>query len=139
MKRGHVLSVKKIKALVRKMVEEVNKENITVLDEFLALNFIDHTSQIRGREKIKQEYVKWLKNHPDLHMTIEDIIAEENKVWYLEKDTGIDSSCKKIDTKYITILRIVDGKAGEGCSGYLQETHARCALRKNVAVDSHLD
>jgi len=86
------MSAEKNKALVRKMVEEVNKRDLAVidavLDEFMALDFVDHTSQVRGRENAKQEFVKWLKDYPDLHMTIEDIIAEGDKVWYLEKDTG---------------------------------------------------
>jgi ketosteroid isomerase-like protein len=57
-----------------------------------------------------------------LHMTIEDIIAEGDKVWYLEKDTGTDSSGKKMDATSLNILRIVDGKAVEGWGGYLQKT-----------------
>jgi hypothetical protein len=43
-----------------------------VLDEFIALDFVDHTSQVRGRENAKHELIKWLKNYPDLHMTIEE-------------------------------------------------------------------
>jgi len=120
------VSSEKNKALVRKMVEEVNKRDLTVidavLDEFMAPDFVDHTSQVRGREKAKQEFVKWLKDYPDLHMTIEDIIAEGDKVWYLEKDTGTDSSGKKMDAKSLNILRIVNGKAVEGWGGYLQKT-----------------
>jgi len=116
------VSLEKNKALIRKMVEEVNKRNIAVLDEFMALDFVDHTSQVRSRENAKQELIKWLKNYPDLHMTIEDIIAEGDKVWYLEKDTGTDSSGKKMDVTSLTILRIVNGKAVEGWGGYIQKT-----------------
>ena len=116
------MSAEKNKALVRKMVEEVNKRNLAVIDEFMASDFVDHTSQVRGGENAKQELVKWLKDYPDLHMAIEDIIAEGDKVWYLEKDTGTDSSGKKMDATSLNILRIVDGKAVEGWGGYLQKT-----------------
>jgi predicted SnoaL-like aldol condensation-catalyzing enzyme len=120
------MSIEKNKALVRKMVREVNKRDLAVidavLDEFMAPDFVDHTSQVLGREKAKQEFAKWLKDYPDLHMTIEDIIAEGDKVWYLEKDTGTDSSGKKMDATSLNILRIVDGKAVEGWGGYLQKT-----------------
>jgi predicted SnoaL-like aldol condensation-catalyzing enzyme len=125
-KRGCIMSAEKNKALVRKMVEEVNKRDLAVidavLDEFMALDFVDHTSQVRGRENAKQEFVKWLKDYPDLHMTIEDIIAEGDKVWYLEKDTGTDSSGKKMDATSLNILRIVNGKFVEGWGGYIQKT-----------------
>jgi len=116
------MSLEKNKALIRKMVEEVNKRNLAVLDEFMALDFVDHTSQVRGRENAKQELVKWLKMYPDLHMTIEGIIAEGDKVWYLEKDTWTDSSGKKMDATSLNILRIVNGKAVEGWGGYIHKT-----------------
>jgi len=47
------MSLEKNKALIRKMVEEVNKRNLAVLDEFVASDFVDHTSQVRGRENVK--------------------------------------------------------------------------------------
>jgi predicted SnoaL-like aldol condensation-catalyzing enzyme len=108
------------------MVEAHNTKDLAVinamLDEFMAIDFIDHNSQVRGRENVKQEYVKWLNDYSDLHMTIEDIIAEGDKVWWLEKDTGTDSSGKKMDGKSLNILRIVNGKAVEGWGGYLHKT-----------------
>ena len=126
MGRPYVFRLEENKAIIRKMVEASNKRNLAVInefiDEYIALDFVDHSSQVRGREKAKQEFVKWLKDYPDLHMTIEDIIAEGDKVWYLEKDTGTDSSGKKMDVTSLNILRIVDGKAVEGWGGYLQKT-----------------
>jgi hypothetical protein len=63
-----------------------------------------------------------LKDYPDLHMTIEDIIAEGDKVWFIEKTTGTASSGKKMDATSLNIVRIVNGKAVEGWGGYLQKT-----------------
>ena len=120
------MSLERNKALVRKMVEAFNKKNLAVIDEFIdkfmALDFVDHSTPVRGREKVKKSYKKWLKDFPDLHMTIEDIIAEGDKVWYLEKDTGTASSGKKMDATSINILRIVNGKFVEGWGGYIQKT-----------------
>ena len=120
------MSSEKNKATIRKMVEASNKKDLAVinamLDEFMALDFVDHTSQLNGREKSKQEYAIMLKEYPDLHRTIEDIIAEGDKVWFLEKVTGTTSSGKKMDATALTILRIVNGKAVEGWGGYLQQT-----------------
>ena len=120
------MSVEENKALVLKMVEASNTKNLAVidamLDELMALDFVDHHGQIRGRENVKKAYAMSLENHPDLHRTIEDIIAEGDKVWWLEKVTGTDSSGKKMDVTALTIVRIVNGKAVEGWGGYLQKT-----------------
>jgi predicted SnoaL-like aldol condensation-catalyzing enzyme len=121
-KRGYIVSSEKNKALVRKMVEASNKKDLAVIDEFMTLDFVDHTSQVRGRENVKQGYAMVLKDYPDLHRTIEDIIAEGDKVWFLEKVTGTASSGKKMDATALNILRIVNGKAVEGWGGYIQQT-----------------
>ena len=34
------MSLEKNKAIVRKVIEEVNKKNLAVLDEFMALDFV---------------------------------------------------------------------------------------------------
>jgi len=123
------VSLEKNKALIRKMVEASNKRNLAVIDEFVdefvALDFVDHTSQgeVQGREHFKQAYAMVLKDYPDFHGTIEDIIAEGDKVWWLEKDTGTDSSGKKMDATALFILRIVNGKFVESWGPlFLQKT-----------------
>ena len=71
------------KTLVRRVVEEVyNQGNLAVADELAVSDLVIHlTSQeIRGREGAK-EYVAALRAaFPDLHMTIEDQIAEGDRV-----------------------------------------------------------
>ncbi|MFB0502611.1 MAG: ester cyclase [Candidatus Bathyarchaeia archaeon] len=120
------MSLEENKAIVRRMVEASNKKDLAVidavLDEFMALDFVDHHGEIRGRENVKKAYAMMLKDYPDLHRTIEDIIAEGDKVWFLEKATGTDSSGKKMDATALTILRIVNGKAVEGWGGYIHKT-----------------
>ena len=120
------MSLEENKAIVHKMVEASNKKDLAVidalLDEFMALDFVDHSSQVRGRENVKKEYAMVLKDYPDLHRTIEDIIAEGEKVWFLEKVTGTASSSRKMDATALNILRIVNGKLVEGWGGYLQKT-----------------
>jgi len=121
-----IMSSEENKAIIRKMVEASNKKDLAMInefiDEFMASDFVDHTSQVRGRENAKQDYAMVLKDYPDFHRTIEDIIAEGDKVWFLEKVTGTASSGKKMDTTALTILRIVNGKFVEGWGGYIQKT-----------------
>ena len=126
MRRPYVFRLEENKALVRKMVEVSNREDLAVIDEFIdefmASDFVDHTSQVQGRENAKQGYASVLKEYPDFHRVIEDIIAEGDKVWFLEKLTGTASSEKKMDATALNILRIVNGKFVEGWGGYLQRT-----------------
>jgi len=108
------MSLEENKAIVRRFVEEFNKRNLAIIDELVSPDYVDHDRKVRGRETDfnhgKQALAKLLKDYPDLHTTIEDIIAEGDKVWYLEKDTGTDSSGKKMDATSLIILRIVNGK-----------------------------
>jgi predicted ester cyclase len=108
--------LEKNKALFRKANEAINKRDLTVLDEFMASDYVDHTNQLRGREDVKQFYTGAFKDFPDLHRTIEDIIAEGDKVWVRFKITGTATTGKKIELSSVSILRIVNGKAVEGWS-----------------------
>jgi predicted SnoaL-like aldol condensation-catalyzing enzyme len=108
------MSSEKNKALIRKVNEALNKKNLTVIDEFMAPDYVDHTNQLRGREDVRQFYTRVFKDFPDFHRTIEDIIAEGDKVWVRFKTTGTALSGKKMELTTVSILRIVNGKAVEG-------------------------
>ena len=68
------MSLEENKAIIRKMVEASNQKNLTVIhkfiDEYMAVDFIDHSSEIQGREKAKQVYDTMLKEYQDFHRTI---------------------------------------------------------------------
>jgi len=76
---------------------------------------------LRGWETMKQYVTMVYKHFPDFHVTIEDIIAEGDKVWVLEKCTmthtveyrGIAPTGKKLTETLVEIFRIVDGKVVE--------------------------
>ena len=107
------MSLEEIKALVRKGIEAMNKRDLTVLDEFMASDYVDHTNQLRGSEDVKQFYIGAFKDFPDLRRSIEDIIAEGDKVWVRFKNTATDPTGKKIELSTVTIYRIVNGKIVE--------------------------
>ena len=110
------MSSEENKALFRRANEAINKKDLTVLDKFMAPNYVDHTNQLQGREGVKQFYTKAFQTLPDFHRTIEDIIAEGDKVWVRFKITGTTPTGEKIEAETISILRIVNGKAVEGWS-----------------------
>ena len=125
------MSLEKNKAIIRKANEALNKKDLTIIDEFIAPDYVDHTNQIRGREKVKQFYTKTFKDFPDFHRTIEDIIAEGDKVWVRYRFTGTASSGKKIELTTVSILRIVNGKAVEGWA-------VPKVIGKNLTIDKSL-
>jgi predicted SnoaL-like aldol condensation-catalyzing enzyme len=75
-----------MKEFVRNHFEEfVNRKNIDIGDVNLAPEFFDHGADVPagtplGREGAKQYVAGALKKFPDMHVTIEDIIAEGDRV-----------------------------------------------------------
>lgn len=72
------------KANTRRFYDEVfNKKNGAAIDEFIALNHVDHAAppgMPGGLEGVKQTINMYLTAFPDLHFTVEDMIAEGDKV-----------------------------------------------------------
>ena len=110
------MSSEENKALFRRANEAINKKDLTVLDKFMAPNYVDHTNQLQGREGVKQFYTNVFKTLPDFHRTIEDLAAEGDKVWVRFKITGTLPNGEKTEAETVSILRIVNGKATEGWS-----------------------
>ena len=114
------MSFEENKAIVRRFIEAYNKRNLDVFDDLLAPDYFDHTSQV-GPEGLKQLMNMAFKAFPDFHETIEDIIAEGDKVWVRITFTGTHSgewmgiapTGKKITTEMVDIFRIANGKLVE--------------------------
>ena len=107
------------------MIEAENKHNPALLDEFLAPDFVneiiiipDPPTETPGREIYKQGSKTFIEAFPDFHGTIEDIIAEGDKVWIRYKGTGthkgeylgLTPTGKKITMTAFGIYRITDTK-----------------------------
>jgi C-1 hydroxylase len=113
------MSLEEHKAIVRRWIEAYNKRNLD-FDEFIAPDYVDHTNKV-DREGLKQLFAMGLKAFPDWHETIEDIIAEGDKVWvrlayagtHKGEFMGLSPTGKKIKSSAVDIYRIVDGKLVE--------------------------
>lgn len=120
------MSLEENKAIIRKVMETVNKRNLALLDELIAPDYVDNTLQLKGLEGFKQSVTLLYKGFPDIHSTIEDIIAEGDKVWDRVTLTatrtgeyrGLAPTGKKITFRGVRIWRIVDGKVVERESFY---------------------
>jgi predicted ester cyclase len=86
------MSVEENKALLRRFFEEVyNKGNLAVADELVAEGYVSHNEldiQVLGPEGIKRAATMQRDAFPNLHTTIEDLIAEGNEVVVRGRDTG---------------------------------------------------
>ena len=115
------MSLEENKVIVRRFIEAYNKQNFDLLDDLVAPDYVDHTNQIRGMENLKQTMKLAVKAFPDWHETIEDIIAEGDKVWVRITFTGTNTcewlgfapTGKKVTSKNVDTYRIVNGKLAE--------------------------
>jgi len=111
------------KALVRKMVEEVfNRGNMNQVDMFLAPDFVEHEElplgMPRNREGVKLLTAAFRKALPDFKATIEDMVAEGDKVvvrqtWsgtHKGEFMGVPATGNRVSFGVIDIIRIAGGK-----------------------------
>ena len=113
------------KAVVRRVWEEIaNQGNYAVADELFAPDFVYHapgTPELRGPEGFKQLIGMFRNAFPDLQFTVEDMIAEGDKVAsrYTARGThqgelmGLPPTGRQITEVGIVISRLVDGKLVE--------------------------
>jgi steroid delta-isomerase-like uncharacterized protein len=117
------MSLEENKEIVRRFVEAYNKQNLDLADDLVAPDYVDPDyPQLQGLAALKQMMNMFFKAFPDFHETIEDIIAEGDKVWLLLTYTGthkgewlgLAPTGKKIKCRAIDLYRIVNGKIVEG-------------------------
>lgn len=117
------MSTEQNKALVRKMIEEVfNRGNMSLADEILAPDFVEREElppgMPPGREGVKLLTTMLRSAFPDFKATIDDIIAEGDKVvlrmtWSGTQKgewMGVPPTGKSVSFGVIDIIRIAGGK-----------------------------
>ncbi len=106
------------KTFIRNHFEElVNRKNSAIAYQNFASDYIDHEEPFAGwvrPELVKQTMEKAYVKYPDLHATIEDTIAEGDKVMVRCVWRGTDSSTgKKMEFEGFVLRRLADGKLAE--------------------------
>jgi predicted ester cyclase len=109
-----------MKQFIRDHFEEfVNKKNLGIADVNFATAFVDHGADVPtgtppGPEGAKQYVGGAYKRFPDIHVEIEDLIAEEDRVVVRNCWTGTDAkNGQKIRFRGIVIWRIENRKIAE--------------------------
>jgi predicted SnoaL-like aldol condensation-catalyzing enzyme len=116
------------KATVRRLIEEVqNGHNLARIDAFFAPNFINHleapdlASELSAAERAKIVFSQLFTAFPDLHVTIQDQVAEGDKVvthkifhgTHQGTFMGVAPTGRQIAFAVIDILRLENGMVVE--------------------------
>jgi predicted ester cyclase len=114
---------------IRNHFEEfVNKKNVEMGNINFAADFVDHGSDVPpemppGPAGAIAYVGRALKRFPDLHITIEDMIAEDDRVAVRNHWTATDSQTgKKLEFRGIVIWRIAARQIAERWA-YLEAPH----------------
>lgn len=113
------------KRIARQVFEDIQSEgNTALVDKIVALDYVGHTppADIHGPEGARQFTVMLRAAFPDMRVTVEDQIAEGDRVatrWTFrgthEGDfQDIPATGKQVTMSGITLFRIANGKLLEG-------------------------
>jgi steroid delta-isomerase-like uncharacterized protein len=125
-KEQSTMSIEENKAAERRFYEEVwGKHNLDVVDELVVPEVVEHNPAVpgqgRGREGFRQTVAMALSAFPDMQITIEDLVAEGDKVvvrWmgrgtHRGEFIGILPTNKQVTPAGIDIWRYEGGKRVE--------------------------
>ncbi len=111
------------KATERRVLDEINRGNLAVIDEVFAPEYVYHVAGMppRGREAFKESVKMLYAAFPDFHLQVEEMIAEGDKVatrWRYSGThkgdfMGIPSTGNRVEFEGIVIARFKDGKEVE--------------------------
>ena len=120
------MSIEENKVLIRRWLDEViNKRDPAALDAFSVRDFAGHFAglrePVRGVEAWKQIWSSYCTAFPDFHLTLEDEIAEGDKVvirytWQATQRGefhGTQPTGKPVAGRGMCIFRIVGGRIAE--------------------------
>jgi steroid delta-isomerase-like uncharacterized protein len=119
------MSLEDNKAIIRGYVEAVwNQQQVDRADEFMAPDFLDHASlpgQAPGLEGWKKKWAMYLAGIPDLRVTIEELVAEGDKVGvrrtyegtHQGELLGVPPTGNHVQIGGISIFRLAGGKIAE--------------------------
>jgi steroid delta-isomerase-like uncharacterized protein len=119
------MSAEQNKRLVQRSFDELhNQGNLAVADELISVDFVNHDAPPdapAGPTGVRATITMLRTAFPDLHIDVEDLIAEGDTVvarttlrgTHKGQFFGIPPTGRRVEQKQIHILRFVDGKAAE--------------------------
>ena len=120
------MSAEENKALVRRYFETIDRGDYDALDQFVAVDYVDHNPPplpglASGLDGVKQECRYFRQAHPDGRHSIDDQVAEGDKVvtrvtargTHTGELLGIPATGRELMTTGIAIHRVAGGKLVE--------------------------
>jgi steroid delta-isomerase-like uncharacterized protein len=119
------MTIETNKSLIRRFLDEVyNKGNLALADELVAPNYTSHNElniEVLGPDGIKKAAMMQRTAFPDLVTSVDDLIAEGDKVVVRGHDQGTHHAAfmgfpptgKRFTITWIDIFRIEKGKIVE--------------------------
>ena len=123
------MSAEENKALLQRYIKEVwDKQDPAAVDDFLASNYKRHRSPTTTpltREEQKQLLVRFRAAFPNVQLTVEEIIAEDNRIAFRSTIRathqgelfGIAPTGKQITVGLVDVIHIENGKFVEQWGG----------------------
>jgi predicted ester cyclase len=126
------MSTEENKTVLRREVEELynNTGNLEVVEEIFSPNYVSHeptSGEVRGIEGARQFAANFRKAFPDLQNTIEDMVAEGDKVVMRFRGSGTHEgeteafgppTGRRMEITGITIKRLSGGKIVEAWTNF---------------------
>jgi steroid delta-isomerase-like uncharacterized protein len=130
------------KQVVRLFAAAINRRDCDALDDIVATDFVRYSNAAPGvwsREDLKEFLRSEFETFPDAHESIEDIVAEGDRVAVRHSFRGTQTgplghyppSGKVLSADYLAIYRLAAGKIAEAwvewdnLSGLVQLGHAK--------------
>ena len=119
------MSTQENKAVVRRIFDDIyNQGNLAAVDEIFAADYVDHSAPPgfpSGLDSFKQSFGMFRAAFPDIHVAVEDVIADGDKVvvrltfsgTHTGALMGIPPTGKFVTITGIAIDRIKNGKVVE--------------------------
>ena len=114
------------KATLRRFFESIDRQDIAALDRTVSANYVDHNplpmpGLVPGLEGLKQAFGAFAAAFPDSTHTIEDLIAEDDKIvvrvvgrgTHRGEFMGVAPSGRQVTMEGIAIYRFENGKIAE--------------------------
>ena len=120
------MSAEENKAIVHRFMDAYNNRQLDIFDELVAADYYDHVFEQQGREHLKTLFTTAFEAFPDWYEAIEDIIAEDDRVWVRVKATGthtgewnlfgaiLPPTGNEVTLEMVFIWRIENGQLAEG-------------------------
>jgi len=119
------MSTEENKALIRRWFDELDKRNFAIIDELIPEDYVDHNPPLPGlppgREGVRQSSLILASAFPDAVHTLEDQMAEGDKVMtrmtvratFTGTIYGLTPTGNAVEVRGMAVHRIAGGKSVE--------------------------